>query len=362
MTFTARAITFHGSGQPLVATLFSLPKLGTGEVLIKVAASTLCGSDLHTYRGDRTTPCPTILGHEILGTVADLPAGEPVLDHDGNELQIGDRVTWGIAAACGSCFFCDGGVPQKCEKLFKYGHERITDDHPLSGGLAEFCHLAAGTPILRLPEMLPDRVACPANCATATVAAALRTAGVCRDRILLIQGAGMLGLTAAAMARSLGAAEVILTDVANERLARGLEFGATQIVSATEQQQLQTTVKEVTSGRGADCVLDFSGSPAAMQQGLDLLRIGGRAIWVGAVFPTAPVPLIPEQIVRRLISIHGVHNYCPDDLAAAAGFLTDFHRRFPFEELVGQEFALKDVEAAFQAAEGSGTYRVMVRP
>ena len=81
-------------------------------------------------------------------------------------------------------------LPQKCEQLFKYGHERITPAHPLSGGLAEFCHLALGTPILPVPDALPDLVACPVNCATATVAAALRAAGGCRGRSVLVQGAG----------------------------------------------------------------------------------------------------------------------------------------------------------------------------
>ena len=83
MTRTARAIVFHGPGRALETIEVALPKLQAGEVLVKISCSTLCGSDLHTYHGDRNTPCPTILGHEILGVVAELPAGDPVLDHFG---------------------------------------------------------------------------------------------------------------------------------------------------------------------------------------------------------------------------------------------------------------------------------------
>ena len=280
MKSTARAITFHGPGRALETIEFALPKLQAGEVLVKVSCSTLCGSDLHTYHGDRGTPCPTILGHEILGVVAELPAGAPVLDHFGMPLEIGARVTWGIAASCGDCFFCRHELPQKCATLFKYGHQQITDAHPLSGGMAEYCHLAAGTPVFRVPESLPDTVACPANCATATVAAALRVAGQHSEGTLLIHGAGMLGLTAAAMARWQGYRDVIVIDVNPQRLSRATEFGATHVVAAGEtDSSLDDTVEATTAGRGVDVAIDVSGAPAAMRQGMEALRrMGGSGL------------------------------------------------------------------------------------
>ncbi|MCH8892175.1 MAG: alcohol dehydrogenase catalytic domain-containing protein [Chloroflexi bacterium] len=165
MTASARAMVFEAPGQPLELRQFDLPELKPGEILAKVRMTTLCGSDLHTFQGDRGTPTPTILGHEILGTVAELPSGEPITDAFNQPLSIGDRITWSVAVHCGDCFFCRHNLPQKCEQLFKYGHEAIDPIHPLSGGLAEYCHLAPGTAIVRVPEVLPDQVACPANCA-----------------------------------------------------------------------------------------------------------------------------------------------------------------------------------------------------
>ena len=101
-------------------------------------------------------------------------------------------------------------MPQKCEQLFKYGHETLSNSRPLSGGLAEYCVLTADTPALALPETLPDKAACIANCATATVAGAFRVGGDCRGQSVLIFGAGMLGLNAAAMARHRGADQVFV--------------------------------------------------------------------------------------------------------------------------------------------------------
>jgi alcohol dehydrogenase len=166
MAETSRAMVFCGPGQPLELRRFGLPRLAEGEVTVRVTCCTLCGSDVHTVEGRRATPLPTVLGHEIVGRVAQLPPGREVCDHEGTPLAIGDRVTWTVAASCGVCFFCREGLPQKCERLFKYGHQAISERHPLSGGLAEFCHLAAGTAIFRLPPELSDTVACPANCAT----------------------------------------------------------------------------------------------------------------------------------------------------------------------------------------------------
>ena len=358
----ALAAVFNAANAPFEMRTFPLPELGPGEVLVRVTCCTVCGSDLHTYTGRRGTPMPTILGHEILGEVAALGPGDPVCDVDGRPLTVGDRVTWSIAASCGRCFFCTHGIPQKCERLFKYGHEAITPDHPLSGGLAEYCHLAPGTAVVRAPTDLPDAVACPANCATATVAAALRTGGGCRDEAVLVQGAGMLGLTACAMARARGAREVIACDLDTARLAAAERFGATRCVIADDADALKAAVDTATDGRGVDLALELSGAAAAMEAGLDLLRIGGRYVLVGAVFPGPDIAVSPESVIRRLLSIHGLHNYTPADLAKAVAFLADNHARYPFAELVAETFPLSEADAAFQHAVQGRAHRVAVRP
>jgi alcohol dehydrogenase len=359
----ALAAVFHRPGEPLELREFQRPVVQSGEALVEITCSTICGSDLHTIRGDRPVAGPTVLGHEIIGRIAELPASGPqVCDVSGTPLEIGDRVTWSVAASCGACFFCGQGLAQKCEKLLKYGHE-TTDRRALSGGLAEFCHLAPGTAIVNVPDELSDFVACPANCATATVAAAFRTAGGSAGKSVVIHGAGMLGLTAAAMAASQGASCVIATDISDERLARATIFGATHAISvANGTQELGATLDELTEKRGADLIFELSGSTSVVEESIEQLRIAGQLVLVGSVFPSRAAQLAPEQIVRKLLRIEGVHNYAPADLSAAVEFLKHAAGQFPFESLVDAEFSLQNANVAIERAMASRAIRLAVRP
>ncbi len=148
-------------------------------------------------------------------------------------------MTWAIVANCGDCFFCRRDLPQKCLKAVKYGHEAFRPGEELLGGVAEHCLLVRGTSIVAIPEELPLEVACPASCATSTIAAALEGAGDLQDRTVCVLGAGMLGLTACAMARSCGASSIVCVDqqtptpgtVAGVRSDRGHGPGWAQILS-----------------------------------------------------------------------------------------------------------------------------------
>jgi len=344
MSTRGLAAVFHEVGRPLELRTSDLPELDTGEALVKITCATVCGSDVHTMRGARPVGGPTVLGHEIVGCIAALPdTGPDVCDVNGKPLAVGDRVTWAVGASCGECRLCRRGIPQKCDALFKYGHETVTRSL-FSGGFAEFCHLQRGTAIIQVPDTVPDVVPCPASCATATVAAAVRVASGCQAKSVLIQGAGMLGLTAAAMARAQGATEVIVSDVSKSRLQRCADFGATRTVHVGDDpQKLATIVGEMTASRGVDVIFEMSGAVAAIEQSPALLGIGGQLVLVGSVFPTRAAQLSPEMLVRKLIRIEGVHNYTPVDLTMAMDFLSTDGNRFPFQALVDMEFALPDI-------------------
>ena len=347
-----QAAVFGGAGQPFSFQSFDRPHLSAGEALVQIDCCTLCGSDLHTIVGKREVDTPTILGHEIIGRLVDVTDG--LCDMDGEPLNVGDRVSWAIAASCDDCFFCRVGLPQKCETLFKYGHQTIASAVPLSGGLATHCHLVRGTKIVRIPDAISDRVASPVNCATATVAAALRVAGDCEGKSVAVFGTGMLGLTAVAMLRLRGAAQVVGVDTDPRRLILARQFGAT----STDLQELDS----LTHGRGCDLALDMSGDHRAIQQALASLRIGGRLVLVGSVFPSEDLPVQPQDLVKRLIRIEGIHNYTPDDLRAAVDFLEIAHARFPFESLVAREYSLQDLSQAVREAIDERPIRVAVRP
>lgn len=347
---TYRAAMFVGVGKPLELQTHPLPNPGPGEVLVRVTYCTVCGSDLHTYLGHRSGPTPSILGHEVVGIVERVGGEQPLLDLERTAIEVGQRVTWSIAASCGQCARCQAELPQKCERLFKYGHEALTEAGP-DGGLAEYCLLRAGSAIIALPDNVPDAVLCPANCATATVMAAVSAAGELAGQRVLILGAGMLGLTAAAVADDRGAASITVVDPLESREDLARRFGATRFLTKLEDEDDLH-----------DVVFELSGHIEAVKASIRHAAIGGNVVLVGTVSPTPDIEVNPEQLVRRCLSIHGVHNYHPRDLAAAVEFLVRRHHDLPFATLVERHFTLEDANQAIKFAAEYRPIRIAIGP
>ncbi len=359
---TSLAAVFHSPAQPLELRRFPLPVPAEGETLVRIRCSTICGSDLHSRFGRRHCPAPAILGHEMVGEIVATGNGG-AHDYRGRPLRIGERVTWSMVWSCGDCYFCLRNLRPKCERLMKFGHEPISPAGALHGGMAEYCLLPAGTAIFPVPHNIPDMVAAPANCATATVAAVLRTAGPVKGEVVVILGAGMLGLTACAMAAANGAACVIVVEPVEERRQRALLFGAhVALNSESTPGELAAAIRERSQNRGADAVLEFAGVPDSVEPGPDLLRTGGRFILAGSVFPSRPVRFSAEQMVRRMLHFTGVHNYAPEDLETALVFLRDHIDLHPFADLIGPAFPLAQVNEALEYAEKTKPPRVALLP
>ena len=356
-----RAAVFHDAGNPMEYATFAAHAPVGAEILVRIRLCTLCRSDLHTHSGRRVEPTPTVLGHEIVGTIEAFGPDAPHYDGEGRPVHIGSRITWAIAVGCGACFFCADDLPQKCERPYKYGHQRVTAERALTGGLAENIVLVPGTVFFVVPDSLSDAVAAPANCTTATVAAILRYGGPVSGRTVLILGGGMLGVTAAAMARTAGANAVIVSDRVLSCRERALVFGATHAVSA-DADEIGSTVQSATNGRGADVTLELAGSAQTVQIGIDLTRIGGTVVLAGTVGPVGSVALDPERAVRRMLTLRGVHNYHPRDLAAALRFLSGPGQAYPWESLVVATYPLERAEEAFAEAHRHPGVRVAVDP
>lgn len=344
---TNRALLFEGIIGKLTLVTRDRPAPRRGEILVRITASTMCGSDLHTIHGRRTVAVPTILGHEIIGRVEAIGPEFIWSDSVGLPIMVGDRVTWGVVAHCGHCLPCQRDLPQKCLNGFKYGHEFDSSNHPWSGGFADWCLLAPGTTIVRLPDSLSDALACPASCATSTVCAAMEAAGTIKDRSVLIAGAGLLGLTACAMANRAGASRVVCLEPDPHRREKALSFGTTAAVAPNEL-----------SNEEFDIFLELSGANAAWESAFDRLALGARAVLIGAVFPSPDTRINMERVIRRMITIRGIHNYAPRHLEAAVSFLAEHGRHVPLEEMVSEWFDLADYENALKAASLPGATRI----
>jgi len=359
---TGKLVVFHAAGQPLTHETVLVPALREGEILVGNEYATLCRSDLNTYSGKRVEKAPTILGHEIVGRIAALGPGAPSQDVRGAPLRVGDRVTWAIYSADPESPQSRRGIPQKAPNLFKYGHERVTPESTLHGGLAEYCVLRRHTPIIRIDAPIPTPLLALINCSVATVAGSLRLAGSVGEATVVIAGVGMLGVIACAMCRGAGAERIIAVDVNDDRLATAAQFGADDGVKLVPGgPDLKDALAARFPGQSVSVGLDYSGVPDTMEALIGALGVGGIAVLVGATFPQRALQLSAEQLIRHLHTLKGLHNYNAQDLVAAVEFMENNWRRFPFERLVHDQFDLDAAEAAFQYGLHSGAHRVGIR-
>lgn len=359
----ATAMLFMKSGRPHEPVAVPQVLLGSGELLVEVEFATVCSSDIHTALGHRVEPAPAVLGHEAVGRVSAIGGVVPAID--GVPLVPGDRVVWSVVAQCGTCDRCLRGIPQTCRTLRKYGHERIGQGWELTGGFATHVHLREGTTVIRVDEEIPAAVLAPAGCgistAWAALAAAERTVSL-RGATVLVMGGGLIGLSAAAMARERGAT-VILAEIDEERRTLARRFGATATFDPLSGITARSALASTNSQYGEiDVVIEASGSPLAVAAGIDAVGPGGVVVLVGSVFPTDPVALVPERLVRSQVTVTGVHNYAPEHLSGALEFLASNWRTYPFEQLVGRVYPLIELDAALDRAALRREVRVGITP
>lgn len=364
MTLKARAAVYEAPNTPFVIKEYPLRDVGPGEVLVRITMSTICRSDIHSYEGRRPNPCPGILGHEIIGVVQQVGAG---IDRDlrGDRLEIGDRVTWTEYFFEGHSYHRDIlDMPQKCDGIRKYGHDLADDDPHFLGGFAEYCYIVPGTGILKLPDELSDEEATPLNCGVATMISVTEAAEIGMGDVVAIQGLGLLGLYGCAMAKARGARLVIGLDAVPNRLEAAKKFGADRTfnVSEVDSEQLVEAVRASSPPDGADVVIEVCGVPEVIPSGLQMLRTGGRYILGGLVNPNADVTIDANILVKRWITMRGIHNYHPRHLIQALDFVMTNRHRFPFKDIVDSKFRLDELDTAFKRAADRTVLRAAIIP
>ncbi|KAJ9468233.1 L-threonine 3-dehydrogenase [Diplonema papillatum] len=348
----ARAMVFHGVGKPHEMREIPLPELAEGEVLAKVLIATICGSDVHTVSGARKEATPSVLGHEGVGEVVETRRGG---------VEVGQRVTWTVADACGACRRCAAyKLPQKCERLFKYGHALVSCGSGLNGTFASHVLLRPGTHVVPVPARVSDKAAAALNCAFATVCFACEAARPALEAMaghprVVVQGAGLLGIFACALlSAEYPGARIWLADVDPARLSLSGAFGATAVLVADLPGVVESSSVEV--------VLEFAGHVSCVEQAVALCREGGVIVLAGLVHPDSALRGVTgEQIVRKCLTIVGRHNYAPRHLDEAVAFVASNWDRFPFDRLFSPTTVpLAKLDDAFDLAKQRTYHRVCV--
>jgi threonine dehydrogenase-like Zn-dependent dehydrogenase len=352
---TGRVAVFHGPGKPFELRELTIPEVEPDAVLIRVSLANVCGSDLHFWRGDAPLKLPAdgwIFGHEMTGRVATLGARVKT-DSLGRPLAEGDRVAYAYFYPCGRCPACLGKEPAAC--MFKVGRPLGPSDFPhFHGAFAEYYYLRPGGFIFKVPDALSDELVSPVNCALSQVIFGLDRAGLRFGDTVVIQGAGGLGIQAAAVAKDMGASVVIVIDQIAGRLELARAFGADHTIDlrdVPERKERVGLVRQWTGGAGADVACDLVGFPQVIPEGIEMLRQNGTYLEIGTISRGATVELEPAQLVWGAKRIVGVIMYDPWVIPRALDFLVRNRTRWPFDRLISHTYPLEKINDAFAQSE-----------
>jgi S-(hydroxymethyl)glutathione dehydrogenase / alcohol dehydrogenase len=361
-----RAALFRGVGLPFDVREIDLREPRAGEVLVRVAAVGVCGTDLHVVKGDWDRPTPMVLGHEGAGVVE-------AVGPDVTELVPGDAVVLSWAPSCGRCADCRRGRPAACIELQRaIGAGTLPDGTTgmeadgetvyrgtATGALAE--RLTVGAEVaLPLGDGVPLEHAALLGCAALTGVGAVIFQGRPQPgACVLVVGAGGVGQFCVQGARLAGAAEIVCVDPLERRLEQARRLGATRTATP---EGLRETMREL-GPDGADVSFDAVGNAETTALALRWTRNGGRAVVVGLPAAGERLDLDPAEFVRREKELTG-SMYGSEDPRRALPVLLDHVRSgaLRLEALVGPRFALDDVDAAFAAALEGSPGRVIVEP
>lgn len=348
------------AGGPLELVEYPLTDPAPGTVAVKTRMAGVCGSDLHIHQGDLPMMYPFASGHEMIGEVTALGEGVTT-DATGKPLREGDRVVFPYFWTCGQCIPCSRGQSNACQNLMA-GEYRTYDAAPhFIAAHGEYYYTSRLQPVFKVPDDLDDRTAAPLNCALAQVLFALRDIRL--GDSVVVQGAGGLGINAAAVARSAGAARVVVIDMIQSRLDLATDFGATHCLNAAdlEHDKLVEEIQNITDG-GADWVLEVVGIPSVIPDGVGFLRNGGTLLEVGNVGVGSTFELAPSALVYGNKSIRGVMLYDPRTLAVGLSFLQKAQELFPFDRLMPEPRSLQDINTAFEEALNGSVPRAAIVP
>ncbi|MFA5308539.1 MAG: Zn-dependent alcohol dehydrogenase [Dehalococcoidales bacterium] len=295
-----KAALCYEFGKPLVVEDVEIAEPGARDVKIRVAATAICHSDVHDWKGEMPGRVPFIGGHETAGYVEKVGA-------EVTSVKAGDPVVISLLASCGKCYYCVTGLPHLCEHRFDPpAQPRVKDKKGQApdlkgniGGFAEYV-VVNESMVVKVPKEMPlDRAALLACGVITGFGGVVNRAKVRPFQSVVVMGAGGVGINAVQGAAYVGAYPIIAVDVLENKLKMAMDFGATHMVSAKNEKAAEE-IRKLTAGRGAEWVFVTVGSVAAIKQGMSFTGQRGTTVLIGLPnfrdqLSFSPLEMIPSE-------------------------------------------------------------------
>ena len=349
---TSKAMVLTEFKKPLEMLDIPVPELGPGDMLVKVDLASVCGTDVHLARDELSMhpPTPIIMGHETVGEIFHLPDSVKN-DITGVPVKVGDRIMWSHLFD-GTCYSCKVlHEPVMCERSRGYG---FSNAYELRGGYAEYEVVLAGTDFIRIPDEITSEEAVGACCAGRTCVNAFeglsRCGGVRPGDSVVVTGVGPVGLFAIVLAAQTAAAKIIAVDISPTRLEFSKRWGATDVINAADFKDPAEKVKyirDLCGGRGADIVIECSGSLSVFAENLDMLAYYGKYLIMGQTSEDA-VQIVPNKIQRKSAVVIGSHSGDIRHYIKCLKFIQANKDKYPFGEIISKKYKLEDANQALE--------------
>ncbi len=337
------AVVKEHKGEGFTVMDVPVPKIGPDDVLIKVKAVGICGSDMPIFSGVREVPFPMIPGHEFSGTIEE--TGSNV-----KKFKIGDRVTPGLVINCGECIYCRQGYESLCENILETGIH-------VDGAFAEYVKVPAKT-----VHVLPDTMTYEQAASIDPIASAYRPvkkANIGSEDTVLVFGPGPIGIYTVQCAKAEGAKKIIIAGVNGdeERLELAKKLGADYAINISEVDMIQA-VKDVNDGLLPDIVFEASGHPSSVQMCLDSIKANGKIVFIGIQHQSVDLEL--AKIVRQEIKVEGSICYTWKDYKECIDLVS--FGRVDTDNMVTHKFALKDIGKGIEVMKNREAVKVILYP
>ena len=351
---TMRAVVYHGVNDMRVETI-PVPRIGKGELLVKIATCGICGTDLKKiHTGSHSAP--RIFGHEMAGTI--VAVGEGVTSY-----RVGERVMVFHHVPCGECYYCRKGTPAQCPLYKKVG---VTAGfEPSGGGFAEYIRVmdfvVNNRGVVRIPDGIPFEQAAfiePLN----TVMKGVKLLNLAPDDTVLVIGQGPIGLMHAALASRL-AAKVLTSDLYPERHAIAARFGLKHPIHAGTENVVERVFAE-TEGRGADAVILAVGGTALIRTAMDAARPGGK-VMLFAQTQHGEATIDPAAVCVDEKTLLGSYSSSFPILDEVTALIFNGYRSgFDLTQLISHRFSIEDAVPAIEVAShpNADSMKIMIEP